>query len=205
MQDLIILGTGVHSAEMAHIVERINRVTPTWRLIGHVAPKPTSDTTFAGDPILGTIEAIARYPEAKLVPDNEFPRDIPLPNARMISIVDPSAYVHPSARIGGACVIYPGCFIGFNAVLGQRVFVLSGSTINHDDHLEDGVSLASGVTLAGFVRVEEGAYIGQAATVRQFLRIGRHSLIGMGSVVIKNVEPRSVMVGNPARKLRDKA
>jgi acetyltransferase-like isoleucine patch superfamily enzyme len=36
------------------------------------------------------------------------------------------------------------------------------------------------------------------------LRIGRDSLIGMGSVVVSNVPPNSVMVGNPAHKLRDR-
>jgi acetyltransferase-like isoleucine patch superfamily enzyme len=41
--------------------------------------------------------------------------------------------------------------------------------------------------------------------VRQNLRIGRDSLVGMGSVVIKDVPPSSVMAGNPARKLRDVA
>jgi len=32
----------------------------------------------------------------------------------------------------------------------------------------------------------------------------RNSLIGMGSVVLRDVEPDSVMVGNPARRLRER-
>lgn len=204
MQDLIILGTGVHGAEMAYIVERINRQHPTWRLVGHIAPKPTDQTTFAGYPVLGTLEALAAFPGAALVADNEFPKDLPIPEERLISLIDPGSCVHPTAQIGRGCVIYPNCFVGFNAVLGQRVFMLSGCIVNHDNRIEDRVVFASGVTLAGCVHVEEGAYLGQSCTVRQYLRIGRNSLIGMGAVVVKEVPPQVVMAGNPARKLRDK-
>jgi sugar O-acyltransferase (sialic acid O-acetyltransferase NeuD family) len=204
MQDLIILGTGVHGGEMAHIVERINRQQPTWRLIGHIAPSPTDRTVFAGHPILGLVDVLAAYPGAALVADNEFPRNIPLPEERLISLVDPGSFVHPTAHIGRGCVIYPNCFIGLNAVLGQRVFMLSGCIVNHDNRIEDRVVLASGVILAGCVQVEEGAYLGQSSTVRQYLRIGRNSLVGMGSVVVKEVPPQVVVAGNPARKLRDK-
>ena len=42
MKPLIILGTGVHGGEMAHIVERINRACPTWQPLGHIAPQARS-------------------------------------------------------------------------------------------------------------------------------------------------------------------
>jgi len=84
------------------------------------------------------------------------------------------------------------------------VFCLSGCIINHDDMIEPRTILASGVTLAGHVHVESDCYLGQGCTCRQYLRIGRGSLIGMGAVVLDDVAPNSVMVGNPARKLRDK-
>jgi len=74
--------------------------------------------------------------------------------------------------------------------------------VNHDDVLGDRVIMASGACLAGGVRVGHGCYLGQSCTVRQRLTIGERSLIGMGAVVISDVEPGSVMVGNPARFLR---
>lgn len=208
MRKLIILGTGVHGAEMAHIVERINREKPTWTLLGHVAPKATDRKEFTAQPILGSAENVdellAIQPDAVLIADNEFPKAIAVPIDRWATLIDPSCYIHPTARIGRGCVIYPFCFVGLNAVLGDRVFMLSGCTINHDDVLEDNVVAASGVTLAGCVHVEPGVYLGQSCNVRQFLRIGRNSLVGMGAVVVKNVAPDCVMAGNPARKLRDK-
>ncbi len=109
-----------------------------------------------------------------------------------------------TAQIGAGCVIYPHSFVGLNAILGDRVFCLSGSVINHDVVLEDRVVVASGVSLAGSVYVEPDCYLGQACTVRQYVRIGRGSLIGMGAVVIHDVVPNSVIVGNPGQRLRDR-
>lgn len=206
MHDLIILGTGVHGGEMAHIVERINRDKPTWRLLGHVAPKATEQKEFSGNPVLGSAEnlgaLLASHPGARVVADNEFPKSVPVPADRWATLIDPSCFIHPTARIGGGCVIYPQCFVGLNATLGSRVFMLSGCTINHDDVLEDHVVAASGVTLAGFVHVEANVYLGQRCTAREFLRISRNALIGMGAVIVKNVEPNHVMAGNPARTIK---
>ncbi len=204
-RDLIILGTGVHGLEMGAIVQRINRDRPTWNLLGFVAPESQAQRVGevrCGLPVLGTLPIIDEHPDALLVPDNEFPHSAPLPCHRLTSVVDPSTFVSPAARIGPGCVIYPNGFVGHNASLGERVFCLAGSEINHDDVLEDRVVLCSHVSLAGHVHVEADCYLGQACTVRQFVRIGRDSLIGMGSVVLRNVEAGSVMVGNPARRLR---
>jgi acetyltransferase-like isoleucine patch superfamily enzyme len=67
----------------------------------------------------------------------------------------------------------------------------------------DYVTLASGVKLGGGVAVDEGAYLGAGAMVREGVRVGAWSQIGMGSVVLRDVPPGEVWVGNPARRLRD--
>jgi len=49
--------------------------------------------------------------------------------------------------------------------------------------------------------IEKGATIGANATIVCGTRIGTHSLIGAGAVVTKDVEPYSIMVGNPAKRI----
>jgi len=203
-RELIIYGVGAHAREMAEIVDRLNQIEPTWQLLGFAIPEghpDPPDAALNGYPVLGGSELFGRYPNAVFVP--EFGSGhLKVERKRIVSLVAPTAFVSRTASVGAGCVIYPNCFVGGNASLGEQIFVLSGSVINHDDYLEDRVTLASGVTLAGEVHVEEDCYLGQACSVRQNVRIGRGSLIGMSSVVLADVPPGVVMVGNPARQLR---
>jgi len=189
---------------MAEIIERINRVKKKWNLLGFITlNKEKVGIPHNGYPIVGTLDDLHKYPEAFYVPDDAWPRTIELPYDRLVSLIDPSTFVSRTAKIGVGCVIYPNCFIGLSARIGDYVFSFSSTVINHDDIIEDRVQFGSGVTLAGNVHVEPDCFLGQASTCIQKLTIGRNSLIGMGSVVVKNVEPYSVMAGNPAKKLRE--
>ena len=206
MRDLIILGTGVHAAEMVEIVARANAAGADWRLLGLLArggAAPAPGAELNGCLVLGTMADVERFPNAWFVPSNEWQRPSGVPPERVATLVDPSAFVSRTARLGAGCVVYPNCFIGLNAVLGQRVFILGSSIVNHDVRLADDVVVCSGVSLAGGVRVGPACYLGQACTVRQNLSIGRGTLVGMGSVVVGDVPAGVVVAGNPARKLRD--
>jgi sugar O-acyltransferase (sialic acid O-acetyltransferase NeuD family) len=204
-RNLIILGAGVHSLEMMDIVERVNRVRKTWNLLGFISAEAKDvGKERGGLKIVGCPEDFAKFPDAEFVPDNEWPRHVPVPRERLTTLIDPTTFVSRAAVIGKGCVFYPHCFIGHKARIGDYVFSLAGSVVNHDDVIEDRVVIASAVTLAGHVHVEADCYLGQSATIRQYLKVGRGTMIGMGAVVVKDVEANSVMAGNPARKLRDR-
>ena len=49
MNDLIILGTSVHAAEMAEIVEHINWVETTWNLLGFIMSNEQADRAGGGN------------------------------------------------------------------------------------------------------------------------------------------------------------
>jgi acetyltransferase-like isoleucine patch superfamily enzyme len=50
--------------------------------------------------------------------------------------------------------------------------------------------------------VRRGATIGSGATILSGVEIGADAIVGAGSVVTKDVPPRTIVAGNPARVLR---
>lgn len=205
MKDLIILGTGVHGAEMVEIVHRVNADKKTWNLIGFLAlDKAQKGQSFNQTPTLGSYEDIPSFSGCYFIPSNKWSRSVPLPMDRVATLIDPTTFVSRTAQIGKGVVFYPNCYIGLQAKIGDFVFSLGNSVLNHDVVLETGVIVTSGVMLAGRVVVEEDCYLGQACTIKEKLRIGKGSMIGMGAVVTKDVPPNSVMAGNPAKKMKDR-
>ena len=88
MKDLVILGIGVHAAEMAEIAERASCDGTPWRLRGFIAPQRHADRVGAiinGYPVLGTHQVLGQYPEARFVPDNEYDDPIDLPPGRVLA------------------------------------------------------------------------------------------------------------------------
>ena len=65
MQDLVVCSIGCHALEMAEIVERINRVSATWNLLGFFSEKNAYEKhqglTLNGCRVLGTIEHLEKY------------------------------------------------------------------------------------------------------------------------------------------------
>jgi UDP-2-acetamido-3-amino-2,3-dideoxy-glucuronate N-acetyltransferase len=50
--------------------------------------------------------------------------------------------------------------------------------------------------------VRRGASIGSGSTILCGVEIGERAIVGAGSVVTRNVPPGAIVVGNPARMLR---
>ena len=61
------------------------------------------------------------------------------------------------------------------------------------------------VELGGMLNVEDDVWVGHGVIILpECRRIGRGAIIGAGSVVTRDVDPYTVVAGNPARKLRDR-
>lgn len=132
-------------------------------------------------------------------------------------VVDPSAYVHPSAVLIGDVIIGAGVYIGPTASLRGDF----GRLI-----VERGANLQDGCVMHGFpgtdTVIEEDGHIGHGAVLHG-CRIGRNALVGMNAVVNDNarigesaivaamafvradmiVPPRTLVAGIPARVVRE--
>ena len=86
-------------------------------------------------------------------------------------------------------------FIGDDVVIGNLCNIGHGATV------EDGVWMSVGSLLGGHTTVHAGATIAMGVSVRDNLVIGEAASLGMGSVVVKNVEAKHSMFGNPAKRM----
>jgi carbonic anhydrase/acetyltransferase-like protein (isoleucine patch superfamily) len=134
-----------------------------------------------------------------------------------IPVIHPSSFIHPQAAVTGNIIIGKHCYIGPGAAIrgdwGQII-------------IEDGCNVQENCTVHMFpgvtVYLKEGAHIGHGAVIHG-ATIGKNCLIGMNSVVMDNVvleeecivgalsfikadekfERRSLIVGNPAKKIKE--
>ena len=134
-----------------------------------------------------------------------------------IPVVHETAFVHPQAAVTG------------NVVIGRDVYVGPGAAIRGDWGgivIEDGCNVQENCTVHMFpgvtVVLEEAAHIGHGAVVHG-ARIGRNALVGMNAVIMDRatigegcivgalcfvpadtkIPPRKVVVGNPAKIVKD--
>ena len=134
----------------------------------------------------------------------------------VIPIVDPTAFVHPTAVLIGDVRIGPQCYVGPNASLrgdfGQIV-------------LERGANLQDNCVMHGFpgspTVVEQNGHIGHGAVLHSCV-VRRDALVGMNAVVMDQAEvgaeaivaansfvragmriaPRTLAAGTPAKEIR---
>lgn len=109
--------------------------------------------------------------------------------------------------IGEHSFIAPFCNIGAGVELGSYVMIASHSKIVGGDHRMDLVGspmIFSGRDKLKRTIVEDDVWIGSGVTILSGVRIGFGAVVGAGSVVTKDIEPLSVNVGVPSRKISNR-
>ncbi len=84
------------------------------------------------------------------------------------------------------CKIDDNVFIAHNVQVGRNSVVIANAEVS------------------GSVNIGEDCWIGPASTIIEQVKIGNGAMVGLGSVVIRNVDPGKLVVGNPAKVLRDR-
>ena len=119
-----------------------------------------------------------------------------------VNIFHPDAVISKDAQIGKGVLIECGCLITPNPIIGNNVVVNPGSQVNHDNIVEDHVFIASGVILSGGVTIKANTLLDDGVIVTLGRTVYEDCIIGAGSVVTKDIPPRSVAYGIPARVIR---
>src|SRR5687768_11070831 len=122
------------------------------------------------------------------------------------------AHILPGARIGRECNICDHVFIENDVRVGDRVTIKSGVQLWDGIEVEDDTFIGPNATFTNdrFPRsrvrpdkyarttIRAGASIGANATILPGLTVGRNAMVGAGAVVMHDVPPNAILVGNPA-------
>jgi sugar O-acyltransferase (sialic acid O-acetyltransferase NeuD family) len=212
---ILILGSVGNCRDILDIILDINAAAGRgqWEPLGFLDDDQDQwGRQVCGLPVLGPLSDAHRFPDCLLIngigsPLNhrQKPRILARTGAgpeRFATLAHPTAVISRWSAVGPGCVLFPQVVVHSGARLGRHVVVLSGSVINHDDVIGDYTCIASGVSISGGVEVGQCCYLGSNSVIRGYLQIGAGSLVGMGSTVLKDVPPASVVAGSPARVLR---
>jgi len=129
----------------------------------------------------------------------------------------PFAHVLPGAVIGADCNICESVFVENDVIIGDRVTIKNGVQIWDGITIEDDVFVGPNATFTNDrypksknkdfrlerTYISKGVSIGANSTILPGIRIGEGVIIGAGSVVTKDVQANCVVIGNPARKIRN--
>ena len=212
MKDLIIFGASGFGREVAWLVERINRVQPTWNLLGFMDDDDSiQQTEINGYKVLGKKEDCVRYSDAYYVcavgaskiREKIIDRlKVINPGIKFATVIDPSAEISDLVKIGEGTIICAHTIITVNISIGEHVIINLDCTIGHDAVLEDYVTLYPSANISGNTVIGHATELGTGMQIIQGKVIGEYSVVGAGAVVIKDVPARCTAVGSPAKTIK---
>jgi UDP-2-acetamido-3-amino-2,3-dideoxy-glucuronate N-acetyltransferase len=121
------------------------------------------------------------------------------------------AEIGAAATIGSFCSVDPGVIVGERASVQTRCYLTRGTTVEADVFIGPGTTLtnddtmgrhAPGEELAG-ATLRRACRIGGGVVICPGVTVGEEAYVAAGAVVAADVEPRAVVIGVPARKLRE--
>ena len=133
-------------------------------------------------------------------------------------IVGDQACVRERCTIGDDVIVGRGSLVENDTEVGARTKIQADAYVTAYSLLEEDVFVAPCVVTANdnFMgrterrhklrrgpTIRRGARVGAAAVLLPGIEIGEEAFVGAGAVVLRDVPPRAIVVGNPARQIRE--
>ena len=124
--------------------------------------------------------------------------------------IEPGAVIRDLVEIGDNCVIMMGAVLNIGAVIGKKTMIDMNVVVGGRAVVGDNCHIGAGTVLAGVIEppsadpvvIEDDVLIGANVVVLEGVRVGKGSVVAAGSVVVRDVEPLTVVAGVPAKVIK---
>lgn len=194
-------------------IEALDCLGNEWKCVGFISDDPkvigeikngveVFGRGIIGEHINAKILAVHGSPSSFLQREDIL-RSLNIENEKFATIIHAAAAISKNAIIGKNVLIMAGVVITANAIIGDHVVILPNSVIHHDSSINRFTLIGANCTIAGNVQIGSNCYIGAASSIKNGISIGEKVLVGMGSNVLSHINSESIVVGNPARALKE--
>ena len=212
LKDIAIFGVGGFGREVLALIKDINKVTPTYNIVGFFDDGYEKGIMVNGYPNLGKTEDLNKWetPISLAVSIGS-----PVIKKKILDkitnpLVDYPTLIHPLAWIGDkefvdigkGCIICTGTLITTNIKIEDFVILNLGCTVGHDSVIKKYSAFMPSVNISGEVSIGEGVYVGTGAKIINQLEIGEYTIVGAGAVVSKTLPAKCTAVGVPAKPIK---
>ncbi|WEV38492.1 2,3,4,5-tetrahydropyridine-2,6-dicarboxylate N-acetyltransferase [Lactobacillus sp. ESL0680] len=124
--------------------------------------------------------------------------------------IEPGAIIRDHVKIGKQAVIMMGAVINIGAEIGAGTMIDMGTVIGGRAIIGQNVHVGANAVVAGViepasakpVRIGDNVLIGAGAAILEGIEVGEGAVIGAGAVVTKDVAPKTVVAGVPAKVIK---
>lgn len=120
----------------------------------------------------------------------------------LVSYISSRAANIGQVEVGDNCFVLEFVTIQPCAKIGNDVFLWSGNHVGHHANVGDHCYIAGNVVISGSTKIEPYCFVGVSATLGHEITIGAESFIGAGSLITKQVAPKSVFITPDTPKFR---
>ena len=211
MKDLLIYGFGGFGHEVACLINHINKVEPTWNIVGYIDDGVEVGTECKYGKVLGNCDTLNAWdkPVAVVIAIGStkyleiVSKKITNPNVEFPNIIAPNVFYFDkeSVSMGKGNIVTFGCRFSCNIHLGDFNILNGNISFGHDVNIGSYNVLFPETRISGQSVVGNGNFFGARCFVAQCLSVGNNSRFGAGCYVLRKTKDGSLYMGNPAKRI----
>jgi len=198
MKSIVIIGAGDLGKEVVWLIEDINKVTPTYVILGFLDDdKEKEGGEFYGYRVLGNISHLEEMQKSSPVSaviairDGVVRRKIKEEHPTFEgweTIIHPTAVIASTSPVGKGSIVFPNVTISVDTKLGDFNLYYINASVCNDCAIGNYVSVMSGASISERVIMGDECFMAAGSTVYPHMKIGDRVEIGVEATVSKNFD-----------------